>query len=171
MLTQNIVNVGKGDFKLPDDDENERKKQKYLTEMFKPYIEYAKKILFEKVGNVILSNRLSTEPCVVVADSYGQSSFMEKIQKSQMLSTEGQNPTANIKKILEINPNHRVNQILLDKIKVLSMKFRMIRPTRQSNSWWKHFIRQPPCSPVLVSATPMLTASDFTRSIPKPWEF
>lgn len=114
------MNVGKGDFKLPDDDETERKKQKYLTEMYNPYIEYAKKILFEKVGNVILSNRLSTEPCVVVADSYGQSSFMEKIQKSQMLSTEGQNPTSNIKKIFEINPHHRVNQILLEKIKVPS---------------------------------------------------
>lgn len=58
--SKNIVNVGKGDFKLPEDDETERKKQKYLTEMYKPYIEYAKKILFEKVGNVILSNRLST---------------------------------------------------------------------------------------------------------------
>jgi hypothetical protein len=34
-----------------------------------------------------------------------------------MLSAEGQNPTANIKKILEINPHHRVNQILLERIK------------------------------------------------------
>lgn len=114
---KNIVNVGKGDFKLPDDGEFERKKHKWLTEHYKPYVEYAKKLLFERVNNVVLSTRLTNEPCVVVADSYGQSSFMEKIRKSQLFATEGSNPQSDIKKILEINPHHRVNQQLLEKIK------------------------------------------------------
>jgi hypothetical protein len=32
---------------MPDDDEFERKKQKLLTKKYTPYIDYAKKILFE----------------------------------------------------------------------------------------------------------------------------
>jgi heat shock protein beta len=96
-IIQNIVNVSKGDFKLTDDGEFERKKHKWLTEYYKPYIEYAKKLLFEKVNSVVLSNPLTNEPCVVVADSYGQSSFMEKIHKSQLFAREGPNPQGGMK--------------------------------------------------------------------------
>lgn len=102
---------------MPDDGELERKKHKWLTEHYKPYVEFAKKLLFDKVNSVILSTRLTNEPCVVVADSYGQSSFMEKIRKAQIFATEGSNPQGDMKKILEINPHHKVNQILLEKIK------------------------------------------------------
>lgn len=79
-------------------------------------IEYTKKLLYEEVGNVIVSNRLTTEPCVVVADSYGHSSFMDKIQKASMFAGANENPVQNFKKILEINPHHRVVQIILEKI-------------------------------------------------------
>ena len=63
---------------------NERKKQKFLAKKYEPFVEYSKKLLFEKVTNVVISNRLTKEPCVVVADTYGHSSFMDKIQKAQM---------------------------------------------------------------------------------------
>lgn len=118
---QNIVNVGKGDFKMPDDGERERKVQKFLSKRYEPYVDFAKKVLFEKVNNVVISSRLTTEPCVVVADTYGHSSFMDKIQKAQMFNsnTDG-NPASDFKKILEINPHHRVNQIILNRINVLS---------------------------------------------------
>jgi molecular chaperone HtpG len=76
-------------------------------------VEFAKKLLFEKVGNVIVSNRLTNEPCVVVADSYGHSSFMDKIQKAQMFAGANENPTSDFKKIMEINPHHKINQIIL----------------------------------------------------------
>lgn len=81
-------------------------------------VEYTKKILFEKVNNVIVSNRLTDEPCVVVADTYGHSSFMDKIQKAQMFANAEENPLADFKKIMEINPHHKVNQIILEKIQV-----------------------------------------------------
>jgi hypothetical protein len=45
---------------MPDDGERERKVQKYLAKRYEPYVAYAKKILFEKVNNVIISNRLTT---------------------------------------------------------------------------------------------------------------
>lgn len=110
--------MGKGDFKMPDDDELERKKQKFLTKKYDPLVNYFKKILFEKVNNVIVSNRLTDEPCVVVADSYGHSSFMDKIQKAQMFAGAQDNPVSDFKKIMEINPHHKVNQIILEKINV-----------------------------------------------------
>ena len=53
------MNDGKGDFKMPDDGERERKVQKFLAKKYEPYVEFAKKILFEKVNNVIISNRLT----------------------------------------------------------------------------------------------------------------
>lgn len=51
--------MGKGDFKMPDDDELERKKQKFLSKKYEPLVNYVKKLLFEKVNNVIISNRLT----------------------------------------------------------------------------------------------------------------
>ncbi len=38
-----LVNVAKGDFKLPEDDDTERKRQKKLKKMFKPLTEWWKK--------------------------------------------------------------------------------------------------------------------------------
>ena len=53
------------------------------------------------MNNVIISNRLSTEPCVVVADTYGHSSFMDKIQKAQMFNSKSDDmPQSDFKKIL-----------------------------------------------------------------------
>jgi len=87
---------------MPDDGERERKVQKFLGKKYEPYVEFAKKILFEKVNNVIISNRLNKEPCVVVADTYGHSAFMDKIQKAQIFSgsTDSDNPLSDFKKIL-----------------------------------------------------------------------
>ena len=105
---------------MPDDGERERKVQKFLAKKYEPYVEFAKKILFEKVNNVIISNRLTNEPCVVVADTYGHSAFMDKIQKAQVFSGgNNDNPVSDFKKIMEINPHHRVNQIILEKVQVL----------------------------------------------------
>lgn len=115
---------------MPDDDEFERKKQKFLAKKYEPFIEYAKKLLYENVGNVIISNRLTNEPCVVVADSYGHSSFMDKIQKASMFAGANENPAQKFKKILEINPHHKVIQIILEKINVIHLICRTIKPTK-----------------------------------------
>ena len=56
---------------------------------------------------------MTDEPCVVVADSYGHSSFMDKIQIAQMFAGANDNPVSDFKKIMEINPHHKVNQIIL----------------------------------------------------------
>ncbi len=71
-----------------------------MTKKYEPLVEFTKKLLFEKVANVIVSNRLTDEPCVVVADSYGHSSFMDKIQKAQTFAGAQDNPTSDFKKIM-----------------------------------------------------------------------
>ena len=150
------MNVGKGDFKMPDDGERERKVQKFLAKKYEPYVEFAKKILFEKVNNVIISNRLSKEPCVVVADTYGHSAFMDKIQKAQVFSGNQQdNPLSDFKKIMEINPHHRVNQIILERIQVPLQLCRATPLTRKSKSLSNCFTRLRPSTPVLRRGTPM----------------
>jgi heat shock protein beta len=154
------VNVGKGDFKMPDDGERERKVQKFLAKKYEPYVEFAKKLLFEKVNNVIISNRLTTEPCVVVADTYGHSSFMDKIQKAQMFTASNDdNPLSDIKKIMEINPHHKVNQIILERIQVINNSFRTLvqhrnRPNNSKNSL-NSSMRPPPSTQVSQPETPM----------------
>jgi len=48
-------NVGKGDFKLPEEDDLERKKTKKLKKMFKPLTEWWKKLLVSEIENVQVS--------------------------------------------------------------------------------------------------------------------
>lgn len=168
---KNIVNVGKGDFKMPDDDEFERKKQKFLSKKFEPFIEYAKKLLFEEVGNVIVSNRLTNEPCVVVADSYGHSSFMDKIQKASMFAGANDNPLQNFKKILEINPHHKVIQIILERINVRVSLFRTRRPTRNWRSLWSCSTRLRHSTQGSAPRTLTLSSRDSTRFTRRQWEW
>ena len=70
----------------------------------------------------------------MVADSYGHSSFMDKIQKASMFAGANENPAQKFKKILEINPHHKVIQIILEKINVAPCLLRTTKPTRNSRS-------------------------------------
>lgn len=155
MVKQNIVKVGKGDFKMPDDGERERKVQKFLAKKYEPYVDFAKKILFEKVNSVVISSRLTNEPCVVVADTYGHSAFMDKIQKAQVFSSSSDdNPLSDFKKILEINPHHRVNQIILDRIKVLVCSFRTTQLTKKWRNSSNYSMKLQLSTPDFLPGTP-----------------
>lgn len=77
-----FVNVGKGDFKFPDEDDVERKKFKKLKKMFKPLTEWWKKLLPQDLENVAISQRLIDDPCVLVSSEYGYSANMERISKA-----------------------------------------------------------------------------------------
>lgn len=167
---QNIVNVGKGDFKMPDDGERERKVQKFLARRYEPFVAFAKKVLFEKVNNVVISGRLTSEPCVVVADTYGHSSFMDKIQKAQMFNSNADdNPVSDFKKILEINPHHRVVQIVLDRINVPPAPRRPTPPTPPLRNSSNSSTKPPPSTRASPPRTPTSSCAASTRSTPRPW--
>lgn len=155
---------------MPDDGERERKVQKFLAKKYEPYVEFAKKILFEKVNNVIISNRLTNQPCVVVADTYGHSAFMDKIQKAQVFtSTNDDNPLSDFKKIMEINPHHRVNQIILDRIKVLSLIFRITLLINRFKSSFSCFMRQRLSTQDLQPETLTNLSSVSIKFTPRRW--
>ena len=50
-----LVNVSKGDFKIPDDDDNSRRRVKQLKKVFQPLTEWWKKLLSDDVDSVTIS--------------------------------------------------------------------------------------------------------------------
>jgi len=65
-----------------------------------------KDTLGDKVGKVIISNRLIHSPCVVVTGSYAWSANMERLMKAQALNTNTMGMYMASSKNLEINPNN-----------------------------------------------------------------
>jgi HSP90 family molecular chaperone len=110
--------VGKGNFKLPSEDENSEKKMKKLKKMYKPLTSYWEKE-FPSLQSVSISDRLDKEPVVIVTSEYGTSATMEKLQKAQAygMNKEQMMMQAQMnKKILEINPAHPLIKQLLAKV-------------------------------------------------------
>ena len=68
---------------MPGEDEIEKKKQKKLKKMYEPLTDWWKKTLSETLDSVTVSDRLTEDPCIVVATGYGSSANMERIQKAQ----------------------------------------------------------------------------------------
>lgn len=113
-----LVNVGKGNFKFPEDNETERKKNKAVKKAYEPLTSWWKKLLTSDLDEVRISQRLHDDPCVIVSSEHGYSAQMERISKAQAYSNQDRsNPAANQKKILEINPNHPAIKELLERVK------------------------------------------------------
>ncbi|CAD8123807.1 unnamed protein product [Paramecium sonneborni] len=111
-----LVNVGKGDFKQPEDNDEQRKKQKALKKVFQPLTDWWRKLLSESVDSVIISQRLIDDPIIVVSSESGYSANMERISKAQAYSSKSGSHQFG-KKIVEINPNHQAIQELLQRVK------------------------------------------------------
>ncbi|CAD8112245.1 unnamed protein product [Paramecium sonneborni] len=112
-----LVNVGKGDFKQPEDNDEQRKKLKALKKVFQPLTDWWRKLLSENVDSVVISQRLIEDPIIVVSSESGYSANMERISKAQAYSSKGGNSQQFGKKIVEINPNHQAIQELLQRVK------------------------------------------------------
>lgn len=69
----------------------------------KPLIKKIKKVLGDRVKDVVASTRLSDSPSCIVADSNDPTA-----QVQEMLKAMGQAYTQEVKPILEINPNHPI---------------------------------------------------------------
>ena len=76
-----------------------------------------KNILSDKVEKVLVSNRIVDSPCCLVTGEYGWSANMERIMKAQALGDNNQNMFMSSKKIMEINPEHKIIKALKDKFK------------------------------------------------------
>jgi len=103
-----LTNLGHEGAKFDDDEEDDS--QADYDEKFKPLMDYLSSQLQERIGRVKVSNRLTTSPCALVAESWGYTATMERIVKAQALSDPAATNTRTWvgRKVMEINPHHPI---------------------------------------------------------------
>jgi len=102
-------NVAKEGLKL-DESEAAKASKEALVKEFEPLTTWMKdSALKDKIEKAVVSDRLTTSPCALVASTYGWSGNMERIMKAQAYA-KAEDPSrgyyAGQKKTLEINPRH-----------------------------------------------------------------
>ena len=102
-------NVAKEGLEI-DSGEDAKKKNEEMAKDLEPLLNYLKEdALKDKIEKAVVSQRLSSTPCALVASQYGWSGNMERIMKAQAYkkSEDSMNSFyATQKKTLEINPRH-----------------------------------------------------------------
>ncbi|KAH8105965.1 heat shock protein Hsp90 [Cristinia sonorae] len=115
--------VAKAGLKFGDeetDPEEEKALQRQLTEEYKPLLDWLRKESTDIVRDVIISNRLVTSSCAIVADAHGYTANIEKMMSANNNPTKGlMHEFAKKQKILEINPRSPLIEGLLKRVKQL----------------------------------------------------
>merc|ERR1712232_1113091 len=84
----------------------EKKRLEMYKESFKPFLDFAKETLGNKVEKVSISEHLVSSPCVVLSADYGWTAQMEKVMKSQAFADQSKYEFMKSKRMFEINPRH-----------------------------------------------------------------
>merc|ERR1712046_305336 len=99
-----------------DDDEDEEKKLKKLTETHKKLTDRLKETLGSKVEKAAVSNRLLETPAIIVSSQYGWSTNMERIMKAQTMGSADRSSSMVSQKTFEINPAHPIIRELKSRV-------------------------------------------------------
>jgi len=108
-------NIAKEGLELSKDEE-EKKKFEELKKSSEELCKVIKDTLGEKVEKVVIGERLSSSPCVIVTGEFGWTANMERIMKAQALRASGMSSYMTSKKTLEINPTHPIISELRKKV-------------------------------------------------------
>ena len=91
-----------------DDGEDEKAKFDEIKKDFEPLCKMVKDVLHDKVEKVIVGQRVTDSPCVLVTSQHGWSANMERIMKAQALRDNSMTSYMVSKKTMELNPDHSV---------------------------------------------------------------
>merc|ERR1711990_135509 len=102
-----LVSVTKEGLKF-EASEEEKKAWEELCADFEPLAKLMKEILGDKVEKVVMSERMTESPCVLVTGEYGWTANMERIMRAQALRDNSMSSYMASKKTMEINPKHSI---------------------------------------------------------------
>lgn len=102
-----LVSVTKEGLKF-EETEEEKKAWEELTADYEPLCKLMKEILGDKVEKVVMSERVTESPCVLVTGEYGWTANMERIMRAQALRDNSMSSYMASKKTMEINPKHSI---------------------------------------------------------------
>ncbi|KII94772.1 hypothetical protein PLICRDRAFT_99110 [Plicaturopsis crispa FD-325 SS-3] len=118
---QDVAKVG---LKFGDEDaaaEEEKKEQIALSYKFRPLLDWLKEEAKDSVRDVVISDRLVSSPCAIVADSQGYTANMEKLMSASnnKFGDDFLAQYAKKQKMLEINPKSPLIVGLLTRVEQL----------------------------------------------------
>merc|ERR1711881_791453 len=95
--------------------EEDKKAWEELCADFEPLSKLMKEILGDKVEKVVMSERMTESPCVLVTGEYGWTANMERIMRAQALRDNSMSSYMASKKTMGINPKHSIMKELKSK--------------------------------------------------------
>merc|ERR1711939_106719 len=102
-----LVSVTKEGLKFEETEEDKKAWEELCTD-FEPLSKLMKEILGDKVEKVVMSERMTESPCVLVTGEYGWTANMERIMRAQALRDNSMSSYMASKKTMEINPKHSI---------------------------------------------------------------
>jgi molecular chaperone HtpG len=105
--SKKLICVSKEGLEL-EETEDEKKAREDKAKQFKDLCRAIKDALGDKVERVVVSNRITDSPCMLVTGQFGWSSNMEHIMKAQALRDSLMSSYMASKKTLELNPNNAI---------------------------------------------------------------